>query len=832
LQAVGTDGASVDEITLEARRRGFDPVAARLALTALSEASAVVIPLRPPARDRATRREVAAREIEQIRASLAVRIEPLLAHERLAAAYDVTGARELAARHHRLAAETLEERNRLPRAIDQYRKALKQTPRDLGIRRRVMELFERLGRTPDAVHEGLRLARTYREYGLVNRARHLFSQLVGLRHDDPDLRRELIEMLIRVEAWDEAVHQLEDLGALYARQNERRAFLACQQTILRLAPGHEDAARHLRRVARRSRAFVRSWCGVGVLAVLAVTVIGGSLELNRVAAGFERARADAKRHLGLGAGAEAEEAIRSFEASQAFPSRRIASVRETVSREVEAARSAEAAATLHQARRLEARGDAPAAQRRYLHVQSEYADTPFGEKALRHVEGIRMLDEAARALHDRLAELNRAPKPTRQEAREALEIARHLAATLPWADATRRSEVAFQIESLPEGASVLVNGRPLVGRTTPCVVRQRFVPGFTLTFSKRGFLPASFAVDLAAGDVGDPIHVELHKPLRWRYATRGPITLPPTILSGSSVVFGSTDGGVYAVNPAGKTLWTHFLPPFSALSSAPVVVEEVVVLCEESGRVSALSTTTGATLWRRDQTAPHPCLAAAGRDGILFLAHPQRVAAHKAFDGATLWEHPLEGPPLAPVLAARRPNDWVLVRSNGTILRLHPRTGKALGPPVPIPQGLSCPPALSEAGLVVATRAGNLGLVDLETGAWKWKRALPSPATLTPAIGVEFLYVATADALLSFRLATGSPGWATTLPDRPTSAPTLANGRIYAGTEAGRLLAADAETGRLLWSQRTAAPVVAPPVVHRGVIYLASSDFSLYALEN
>ena len=67
-------------------------------------------------------------------------------------------------------------------------------------------------------------------------------------------------------------------------------------------------------------------------------------------------------------------------------------------------------------------------------------------------------------------------------------------------------------------------------------------------------------------------------------------------------------------------------------------------------------------------------------------------------------------------------------------------------------------------------------------------------------------------------------GWAPT-------APTVADGVVYMGSNDHRVYALDAATGSELWSFATGDVVVSVPTVADGVVYVGSNDNHLYALD-
>jgi eukaryotic-like serine/threonine-protein kinase len=65
------------------------------------------------------------------------------------------------------------------------------------------------------------------------------------------------------------------------------------------------------------------------------------------------------------------------------------------------------------------------------------------------------------------------------------------------------------------------------------------------------------------------------------------------------------------------------------------------------------------------------------------------------------------------------------------------------------------------------------------------------------------------------------------------SSPVIAEGRVFIGSNDGRVYALDVKTGRRLWDFKTPEDdaVLAPPLYHGGVVYIGATDGWLYALD-
>ncbi len=63
------------------------------------------------------------------------------------------------------------------------------------------------------------------------------------------------------------------------------------------------------------------------------------------------------------------------------------------------------------------------------------------------------------------------------------------------------------------------------------------------------------------------------------------------------------------------------------------------------------------------------------------------------------------------------------------------------------------------------------------------------------------------------------------------SSPVVADGRVYFGSDDGKLYAVDFETGAKVWEFATEDIVEAPPLYHDGTVFVGSSDYFVYAID-
>ena len=121
------------------------------------------------------------------------------------------------------------------------------------------------------------------------------------------------------------------------------------------------------------------------------------------------------------------------------------------------------------------------------------------------------------------------------------------------------------------------------------------------------------------------------------------------------------------------------------------------------------------------------------------------------------------------------------------------------------------------AALLVATALSGCGYIP-----WIGGEKDPSPPTALTAITPEV----TATTLWSARLTKGTEG------RRLYLIPALGGGRVYVADARGRVVAADADTGRILWERDTKLPLSAGPEVAGERLILGTSNGLVIALSS
>jgi len=293
-----------------------------------------------------------------------------------------------------------------------------------------------------------------------------------------------------------------------------------------------------------------------------------------------------------------------------------------------------------------------------------------------------------------------------------------------------------------------------------------------------------------------------------------------------------------------------------AVRGTPAIGRDVLVLGLVERHVMLLERETGAPYWRSSVSGTirgGPLL----RDDRVFVATEATPAAHiyalRLSDGRPAWRTASDGvsAPLA------LDGDALFAGTErGVVLRLAARTGDVVwhrrlfgsvrAAPVPTP-----------AGLVVATTADTLYLLDPTSGAIVRQRPTPGPVVAPPATDGGRLYLGTLRGVVqALPLTTLDPDWEVQLPDAIYGTPALAGDTLYAlardgtlaivpvsdpaahrtlrlgvvavagptvtrsgvliGTVSGEVLLIDPATGVALWRDEIAGPIETPPLLRDG----------------
>ena len=342
--------------------------------------------------------------------------------------------------------------------------------------------------------------------------------------------------------------------------------------------------------------------------------------------------------------------------------------------------------------------------------------------------------------------------------------------------------------------------------------------------------------------------------LKWKFQTTASFTSSPT--SDGKTVYATTgEGRVLALDAeTGAIRWQAATT--GPMDASPVVAGDFVYVGLRDYRIIALDRATGQLRW--EFSTGNPVFASAVvSDGVLYQGSGDgKLYALDAATGALLWKFDggswIAAPPsvVDGMVVVAITDGWIhfLDRANGQERFLFDTAGT-----------LSTTAAIMQGRVFMASEAQRLFAVDIHERStfmdrqiywvrvllWWWKMAPPPPppkgliwaARLTgrvatsAAIAHNLVYVGSDNGkLLAFEVETGKKVWELALPAPVLGGPVVTSDVLYAGSDDGKLYAIDPVTGKQLWSFQTGGKLRTTPAVAGGSLFVTSEDGAIYAL--
>jgi outer membrane protein assembly factor BamB len=373
---------------------------------------------------------------------------------------------------------------------------------------------------------------------------------------------------------------------------------------------------------------------------------------------------------------------------------------------------------------------------------------------------------------------------------------------------------------------------PIGGRSSPVAFRGRLyllttTPGDVSTTQER-----LVAIDAESGKTfwERRFSIYLSDVPQHRAAWASPAVDPET---GNIYVF-TVGAQLAAVSPDGKILWDRSLPEdYGAVTThggrttSPIVHGEKVILNtlllawgdlnRPGNRYIAFDKRTGATVWISSPQARHydtnystPIIADIDATKALIVGGTDgSFHALKVNTGEPIWRIDVSK---RAILNSALYRDGIAYITHGE---------ENIG--------------TTEMGMVAAIDARRKG--DLKEDVYRWKTLGFLPTYASPVMDAERLYTVDNGAIVAgYDLKTGKQLWHRSLGTLQKGSPILADGKLYVGTENGKLyILRPSATGvdvldeDLLGAAESPEPIVASPIVADGRIYVTSME-ATYAI--
>jgi outer membrane protein assembly factor BamB len=258
-------------------------------------------------------------------------------------------------------------------------------------------------------------------------------------------------------------------------------------------------------------------------------------------------------------------------------------------------------------------------------------------------------------------------------------------------------------------------------------------------------------------------------PLKWGYESGEIYTSSPAV-DGSTVVVGSLDGHVYALDArTGRERWRFRTG--GRVYASPAIAAGTVYAADQVGSVFAISLTSGREVWR-------------------FATEGTRLnSADWGFDRTTVQSSPavVGG---AVYVGARDGFLYSIDRTTGAQRWRHDHKVS----------WVNSSPAVSD-GLVYAGSSDGrfVQAVDTATGEERWRAKAQGTVWASPAVDNALMYVGEGDGTMyALDKRTGQEAWRYRVGHRLFSSPLVHEGRLYFGSDDGGIYAVNAARGEAL----------------------------------
>ena len=340
---------------------------------------------------------------------------------------------------------------------------------------------------------------------------------------------------------------------------------------------------------------------------------------------------------------------------------------------------------------------------------------------------------------------------------------------------------------------------------------------------------------------------------KWQFDAGAASQSSPAIAPDGSVYIASSDGKLYALDPAdGSVQWSHQID--EAINSALAIAADGSVYVGSQNHLYAIappSTSSAKRKWRYtsssalERTAP-----AIAADGTIYIASGHGLHALDPIDGSLLWRFPTSAAIAAPAIAAD--GSVYFASSDGKLYAVaspsddsqlgvrqwHYNTGGAIN---------SAPTIAEDGSIYIASSEGKLYALnppsaDNQVGVLQWSYDTGASIQAAPSIGAAGeVYIASADGNLHvIDPESGKRQWHYPIGAAVRSAASIgADGAVYIGSVDGKLHAIAAPTdasgvGVLQWLYTSSGSIEhsAPAITTDGSIYFTSSDGKLHVLNS
>ncbi len=299
---------------------------------------------------------------------------------------------------------------------------------------------------------------------------------------------------------------------------------------------------------------------------------------------------------------------------------------------------------------------------------------------------------------------------------------------------------------------------------------------------------------------------------------------PATLTAAEGFVFiGLPSEEIRVLRPADGSTQARFPAP-DEVNTSPVYIDGHILVVSRDGSLSALAWPKGSMLWS-DQDAY--AVGALPLGNNVLISTRRGMLECRSLINELLWRYEAESPAITPPIAHNL--QACFVTQEGWVHNVDLKTGKGkfkmqLG-------SIAAPPCAKDGILFLPERSGELHAFDINKREVTWTYDLEGALWASPICWQNYVYaVSWSNKVHCLSLHTGNDVWSYDLQAQVTATPVIAAGVLYVVTESGQLLAFNAQSGQLLFSDNVSlSPIQASPLVLGNMLIVAALDGTIRA---
>ena len=309
-----------------------------------------------------------------------------------------------------------------------------------------------------------------------------------------------------------------------------------------------------------------------------------------------------------------------------------------------------------------------------------------------------------------------------------------------------------------------------------------------------------------------------------------------------TVYIGALDGFLYAIDAeTGKKRWTY--QASGSTKASPSVDSGVIYFGDSEGVFHAVDTTTQQMKWQFKTEGEIISSATFVDDRVLFGSYDGFLYCLNRENGELIWKYETEGyvhgTPGIWTQTTKEAGDvqnFTIVTGCDSYLRVLNINDGTQIQQVDLGAYVGASPAISENYVYCGTYGSEILAVNLDTAeiAWRYRHPKRDFHFLPPLPLLKGLLSLEGGIRWStrFRLRQENHYGTYTTKSRIESSAVIVGTRAFLGTTGGMLIALDVSTGESVWEFATGSSIVASPSVADNRLYIGTEDGILYCFGN